>query len=78
MPAFVRLRRTSLGGGIGRHAGLKILCFHERTGSSPVPGTHEAEKSLLDYSGRLFRFMVSRSESSERGFCFGAFFIYYK
>jgi hypothetical protein len=28
-----------LGGGIGRHAGLKILCFHERTGSSPVPGT---------------------------------------
>ena len=27
------------GGGIGRHAGLKILCPQGRTGSSPVWGT---------------------------------------
>ncbi len=27
------------GGGIGRHAGLKILWLHGCTGSSPVPGT---------------------------------------
>ena len=27
------------GGGIGRHARLKILCPIGRTGSSPVPGT---------------------------------------
>lgn len=29
----------SPGGGIGRHAGLKILCPQGRTGSSPVWGT---------------------------------------
>ena len=28
-----------LGGGTGRHAGLKILYLHGCTGSSPVPGT---------------------------------------
>lgn len=27
-------------GGIGRHAGLKILCFSRRAGSSPAPGTN--------------------------------------
>ncbi len=27
------------GGGIGRHARLKILCPYGRTGSSPVRGT---------------------------------------
>ena len=29
------------GGGIGRHAGLKILCLRGRTGSSPVWGTQQ-------------------------------------
>ncbi len=32
-------RSTRPGGGIGRHAGLKILCPQGRTGSSPVWGT---------------------------------------
>ena len=36
---FLIKYQIRLGGGIGRHAGLKILCFHERTGSSPVPST---------------------------------------
>ncbi len=26
-------------GGIGRHAGLKILCLYGRAGSSPAPST---------------------------------------
>ncbi len=28
-------------GGIGRHAGLKILWLHGRAGSIPAPGTNE-------------------------------------
>ena len=36
-----------LGGGIGRHAGLKIQCLHGRTGSSPVPSTFYIYKPLI-------------------------------
>ena len=38
-----RFRSTSHpGGGIGRHAGLKILCPFGRTGSSPVCSVQKA------------------------------------
>ena len=40
------------GGGIGRHAGLKILCLRGRTGSSPVWGTPKASH----FYERLFCF----------------------
>ena len=42
---FTRVRIPSLppmdclGGGIGRHAGLKILFLHRSAGSIPAPGT---------------------------------------
>ena len=32
------------GGGIGRHARLKILCPFGRAGSSPAPGTLASQK----------------------------------
>ena len=32
------------GGGIGRHAGLKILWPYSCTGSTPVPGTKHSEE----------------------------------
>jgi hypothetical protein len=35
------------GGGIGRHDGLKIRCFHERAGSSPAPGTPDRRQPGL-------------------------------
>ena len=38
---------TCLGGGTGRHAGLKILCPQGRTGSSPVWGTKNAVNHLI-------------------------------
>ena len=38
-PVFRSKFSTCLGGGTGRHAGLKILCPQGRTGSSPVRGT---------------------------------------
>ena len=37
------------GGGIGRHAGLKILCSLERAGSSPAWGTKAVRKSSFFY-----------------------------
>ena len=40
-------------GGIGRHAGLKILWLHGRAGSIPAPGTKKAS----DFQG-LFYFRL--------------------
>ena len=45
-PVF-RSSSTCPGGGIGRHAGLKILCPQGRTGSSPVWGTKNAVNHLI-------------------------------
>ena len=36
------------GGGIGRHAGLKILCLYGRAGSSPAPGTKRSGKAVVE------------------------------
>ena len=44
-------------GGIGRHAGLKILCSFGRAGSSPAPSTNEVEKPL-EISEGFFRLDV--------------------
>lgn len=39
---YIRKFDSCLGGGIGRHEGLKIPWPHGRTGSSPVSGTKKA------------------------------------
>ena len=45
----------SPGGGIGRHAGLKILFPLGSAGSIPAPGTNQ-EKSYSQIEGRIFLF----------------------
>jgi hypothetical protein len=40
---YIRKFDSCLGGGIGRHEGLKIPWLHGRTGSSPVSGTFERQ-----------------------------------
>ena len=52
------MRPTSCGGGgIGRHAGLKILCPQGRTGSSPVRSTKTVVNRLI-VSGFLFYILL--------------------
>ena len=43
-PVF-RSKNICPGGGIGRHARLKILCPSGRAGSSPAPGTKRLQLS---------------------------------
>jgi hypothetical protein len=53
------------GGGIGRHAGLKILCPLGRAGSSPAPGTEKGE-ALLHLFCKQLSGIVCRQYYSSR------------
>jgi hypothetical protein len=53
---LVQVTCTCRSGGTGRHEGLKIPCFHERTGSIPVSGTI-TKKPLLQSVEEAFCFL---------------------